>query len=80
MLLFPYASTLPQQAALATGSSVALATSFSHLYRNCGITSTVQEVNLTSVISVWKGLVLSLLIAFIFYLHFPEILAPEICL
>lgn len=73
-------SILPQQAALATGSSVVLATLFSHLYRNYGITSTVQEVNLTSVISVWKGLVLSLLITFIFHLYFPETLAPEICL
>lgn len=73
-------STLPQQAAVATGSSVALATCFSHLYRNYGITSTVQEVNLTSIISVWKELVLSLLMAFIFDLYFPETLAPEICL
>lgn len=81
MLLFPMpVSTLSQQAALATGSSVALATSFSQLYRNYGITPTVQEVNLTSIISVWKGLGLSLLMAFIFYLYFPETLAPEICL
>lgn len=72
-------STLPQ-ATLAAGSSVALATSSSHLYRNYGITSTVQEVNLTSKISVWKELVLSLLMVFIFYLYFQETLAPEIYL
>lgn len=73
-------STLPEQAALATGSSVASANSFRHLCRNYGITSTVQEVNLTSIISVWKELVLSLIMAFIFDLYFPETLAPEICL
>lgn len=73
-------STLPQQAALATCSRVALDISFSHLYRNYGTTTTVQEVNLTSVTSVWKELILSLLMAFIFDLYFPETLAPEICL
>jgi len=67
-------STLPKRSALSTRSILPAVI----YYRSYGITSPAQEVNLTSIISACKGLVLlRLLIAFIFYLYFPEILAPE---